>query len=340
MDTRRPRLWLRMLLVAVIALALAVGFAACGDDDDDEGGGGGGDSAAVEDKRVYLNAYAQEIQYFRDWHDGATARAKELGWRVESEYGNGTPEQQVQQIQNQIVKQPDAILLTAIDEKSPEPVLRQAKDGGAQIITIGGTVADDSLLLSFVSRDNYGIGKQKAEYVVDQLGGKGTVGIVHGIRGLTFSQDQARGYEDVLSKESGIEVIDGGYAGGFSGDLGLDKTSSLLTRNPDVDAIIYDNDDLALGGAEALQERNIDLDDVLILGTDGGKAALDAVEKGTLDMTISLCGFREGASAVDVLAKFYGTEQPPPKRVLSKVEVFTTENAKEKRQSLSREDCA
>jgi ABC-type sugar transport system substrate-binding protein len=337
MDTRRPRPWLSTL-VAVIVLALAVGFVACGGDDDE--GGGGGDGAAAQGKRIYLNAYAQEIQYFRDWHDGATARAKELGWKVESEYGNGTPEQQVQQIQNQIVKRPDAILLTAIDEKSPEPALRQAKDGGAQIITIGGTVADDSLLLSFVSRDNYGIGKQKAEYVVEQLGGKGTVGIIHGIRGLTFSQDQARGYEDVLSKESGLEVIDGGYAGGFSGDLGLDKTSNLLTRNPDVDAIIYDNDDLAIGGAEALQERNIALDDVLIIGTDGGKAALDAVEKGTLDMTISLCGFREGASAVDVLAKFYETKQAPPKRVVSKVEMFTTDNATEKRRSLSREDCA
>ncbi|MCE3266887.1 MAG: ribose transporter, substrate binding protein [Solirubrobacterales bacterium] len=320
---------LRWIFVASVAVfALAGGLAACGDDDDD---GGGGDSS--EAKSIYLNAYAQEIPYFRDWQAGATAKAEELGWDVTGEYGNTTPEQQVQQVENALVQQPDAMVITPIDEESLVPALQQASDQDIAVITLGATVSDPNVITSFVARDNYDIGKQKAEYVVEQLGGKGKVGIIHGIRGLTFSEEQAKAYEDVLSAESGIEVVDGPYTGGFSADLGLDATANMLTSNPDLNAIIYDNDDLALGGAEAVRNAGINLDDIVIVGTDGGEPALDAVEDGTIDMTISLCGFREGSSAIDTLNTFYEDGEVED-RIVSEVEVFTTENAADKRAEL------
>jgi len=320
----------RTLLAALVAIfALAVGLAACGDDDDDGGSNGGSDEA----KSVYLNAYASDLPYFRDWHEGAEARAEELGWSTKSEFGNTTPEQQVQQIESALVEQPDAIIVTAIDEESLNPVLRQARDQGVAVITLGGGVSDEEAYDSFVARDNLDIGRQKAQWVVDQLGGKGKVGIVHGIRGLTFTEEQAKGYKEVLNKESGIEVVDGPYTGGFSSDLGLDAAANMLTSNPDLDAIIFDNDDLAMGGAKAVKNAGIDPDDILILGTDGGDAALDAVEKGELDFTVSLCGYREGASAVDTVKTLFD-EGEVDKRIVSHVEVFTTDDVKEKRAEL------
>lgn len=337
METRRWSRWARIVTLLAVA-TLVFGVVACGDDDEGSGGaattgeGGGGEA-----KKVYLNAYAKEIQYFRDWHEGATARAKELGWTVEGEYGNLTPEQQVQQVQNQIVKKPDVMLITPMDEKSLEPVLREAKNAGIKIITVGATVSDDSLVDSFVARENYDLGVEKAKFVIDELGGKGKVGIIHGIRGLTFSEEQKKGYADTL-KGSGLEVVDGPFAGGFSSDLGLDLTQNLLTKSQDLDAIIYDNDDLALGGIQAAKERKIAMDDILILGTDGGSAALEVVEKRDLDMTISLCGYREGISAIDTAQQ--ALEGSAEKRVVSHVETFTPDNIVEKQGSLEREDCA
>jgi ABC-type sugar transport system substrate-binding protein len=323
-------------------LALSLGAVACGDDDNSDSGGGGGTSTGASDgggeaRDVYLNAYAKEIQYFRDWHEGATAEAEKLGWSVESEYGNFSPEQQVQQVQNQIVKKPDVMLITPIDEKSLEPVLREARNAGIKVVTVGTTVSDESLFDSFVSRENYELGVIKAKFVIDKLGGKGKVGIIHGIRGLTFSEEQKKGYADTL-KDSGLEVVDGPFAGGFSSDLGLDTTQNMLTKNQDLDAIIYDNDDLALGGIQAAKERNIDMKDILILGTDGGSAALDVVEQGDLDMTISLCGYREGISAINTAQKVF--DGNAERRVVSHVEVLTPDDIKEKRASMEREDCA
>ena len=338
METRSWSRWARLVTMLAV-VALAFGVVACGDDDEETSGGGAStsESAGGESKKVYLNAYAKEIQYFRDWHEGATARAEELGWTVESEYGNLTPEQQVQQVQNQIVKQPDVMIITPMDEKSLEPVLREARNAGIKVVTVGATVSDESLVDSFVARENYDLGVEKAQFVIDELGGKGKVGIIHGIRGLTFSEEQKKGYADTL-EGSGLEVVDGPFAGGFSSDLGLDTTQNLLTKNQDLDAIIYDNDDLALGGIQAAKERDIAMDDILILGTDGGSAALEVVEKGDLDMTISLCGYREGISAIDTAQKVF--EGGAEKRVVSHVETFTPDNIAEKQASLDREDCA
>ena len=112
-----------------------------------------------------------------------------------------TPEQQVQQVENALVQQPDAIIVTPIDEESLVPVLQQAADQDVAVITLGATVSDPEVITSFVARDNLHIGRQKAQYVVDQLGGKGKVGIIHGIRGLTFTEEQAKGYEEVLGAE-------------------------------------------------------------------------------------------------------------------------------------------
>lgn len=330
---------LPMALVAIVVLALAGGLAACGSDDDDSGSGGDSSTAG---KKVYLNAYAQEIPYFRDWEAGATAKGDELGWDVTGEFGNVTPEQQVQQLENALVQQPDGIIVTPIDEESLNPVLQKAKDQGVEVVTVGAKVSNPDLMTSFVARDNYQIGVDKAQFMIDQLNGKGQVGIVHGIRGLTFTEDQAKAYEDTLAKAPGIEVVDGPYTGGFTADLGLDATANLLSANPDMNGIIYDNDDLALGGVEAVNNAGIPLDQFVIVGTDGGEAAIKAVEAGDIDMTVNLCGYREGVSAADTLnTAFEGGDVET--RVVSPVEIFTTDNAKDKSAELglgdTREKC-
>jgi ABC-type sugar transport system substrate-binding protein len=342
-DLRRGRRRPGSLLLAIAAiavLALAGGLTACGGDDDNGNGGSNGSSTAG--KKVYLNAYAQVIQYFRDWEAGATARGNQLSWDVTGEFGNVTPEQQVQQVENALVKQPDAIIVTPIDEESLNPALQQAKDQDVAVITVGATSSNPDLVTSFVARDNYQIGVDKAQFMIDALQGKGQVGIVHGIRGLTFSEDMAKAYEATLAKAPGIEVVDGPFTGGFAADLGLDATANLLSAHPDLNGIIYDNDDLALGGVEAVKNAGIPLDQFVIVGTDGGDAAIKAVEAGDIDMTVNLCGYREGVSAANTLNTFF-EDGSVEDRVVSPVEIFTTENAKAKSEELglgtTREKC-
>jgi ABC-type sugar transport system substrate-binding protein len=324
---------IRTITGSTMAAVCVLVLAACGGSDsssssDSGSSSSGSDGGAAKGASVYMNQYSQGIQYFRDKNDGFIEAANKAGMKPDTEYGNSTPEQQVQQVQNALTKQPKAIVITPIDAKSLEPVLRQAKSQNIPVFTVGANVSDPSLYTSFIAATNYNVGKQKAEYVIKALGGKGKVGIIHGIRGLTFSEDQAKAFNDVFKTAPGIEVVDGGYAGGFASDLGLAKTQSLLTRDPDLDAIIYDADDITLGGIQAIAAAGIPNDKIVVASTDGNEAALKAVEQGKIDMTVSLCGYAQGYQIVDAVEKTLNGEKVP-NRIQSKTQEFTTDNIKE-----------
>jgi ABC-type sugar transport system substrate-binding protein len=176
--------------------------------------------------------------------------------------------------------------------------------------------------LAHTGQEYVDVGRKKAQFIVDALGGNGTVGYVHGIRGLTFSELQAQGAMEVFNANPGITVIDGPYAGEFSSDAGLTATENLLTANPGVQALYYDNDDIALGGIQAAQQRALPMDNVVIIGTDGGEPALQAVAAGTLDMTISLCGYATGKKGATTLIDNLRNGTKPEERF---VEVDTLE---------------
>lgn len=334
----------RSLAVVGLVLSLFV-VAACGGSDsssDTTGGGGGettatestesgGGSSALEGATIYNNQYTQEVQYFVDKAEGMDSRAGELGATVENEYGNVTPEKQIEQIENALTRQPTALAAVPMDGKSLEPVLRMAQEQGIPSFVVGAKIDNLDIVEAFVGAPNVQDGEEKAEFVVEQLKGKGTVGIIRGINGQSFAMEQGEGYENVLSKEPGIKVVDGGFAGGYSSDLGLERTENLLTRAPELDAIIYDADDLTLGGLQALQQAGIAPEDIVIVSTDGAPTALEAVEKGEIDYTLSLCGFAQGIQVVDLMAEAV-EGKTLEKEILSKVQAYTTENIKELRE--------
>lgn len=318
------------LLVAVIALVLA----ACGGGGDSTSGettaAEGGETTAAEGgggepRTVYLNQYTREIPYFQEIVKGMDTVAGELGWTIEKTYGNADPAQQVDQIQNAIVTDPDAMVVIPIDEDAITPVMLQATEAGIPVAAMGDDTADEAARDFFLGVDYTAMGEEKAEYVVEQLGGKGTVGFIHGIRGLNFTERQNEGASKVFEENPGITVIDGPYTGGFSSDLGLNATENLLAREPNIDAVYFDNDDLALGGVQAIDEAGIAKEDILVVGTDGGPAALEAVKNGEIDYTLSLCGFKQGKEVVDILHEQLDNGVEPESTILTETLEFTAE---------------
>ena len=130
----------------------------------------------------------------------------------------------------------------------------------------------------------------------------------------------------VFDQYPDIELVDVGYAGGFSTDLGLEKAENVLTQSPDLSAIYFDNDDLALGGILAAKARSIAMEDIFIVGTDGGLPAREAARAGELDYSISLCGYATGVLATGVIvAKAESGSDPSGPTVPVAVFEFTPE---------------
>lgn len=324
--------------VAVAATLLGVVIAGCGDDDGDGGGDGG---TGKEKGTIAFNLAGRQIPYYRDLAAGMKAEATSQGWELKETFGDQRVPTQLQQIENLITTRPDGLVIGPIDQEAAISAYQMAFEQQIPIATVSDNIGESGVQfqLAYVGHVYEVLGKAKAQWIVDELGGEGKVGIIHAIRGGNFTEEQDKGAKAVFAENPGIEVVDGPYVGDFTADVGLRGTENLLAREPDLDALFFDNDDIALGGIEAVQARDIPPDEIIIAGTDGGPPALEAVKKGDLDVTFSLCGYAQGAQAVRTLIDYIRDGKKPPANVETPQVVFTTDNIDEKLASLTREEC-
>lgn len=286
-------------------------------------------SQGSESKVIILNLYSPALPYFQDVARGVTDASTAAGYTAEIVFGQTDPALQFTQVQNSISKRPAGIILGPYDTQSLIPVVREAANAGIPVVTVADNIAEEGreFQLAFVGADYEELGAFKAQRIIDVLDGKGRVGVVHGIRGADFSETQWRGAKAVFDRYPDIEIIDVGYAGDFAADLGLEKTENILTIAPNVDAIYFDNDDLALGGILAAKARGIPMENIFIVGTDGGLPARDAARAGELDFSISLCGYATGVLATGlIVAKNEAGTDPSGPRVPVPFFEFTPDN--------------
>lgn len=266
-----------------------------------------------------LNLYTRELPYFQQIVKGAQTAADQDGdVELDLTYGQVDPQMQYSQIESALSTSPDGILVVPMDAGALIPILQQASLASIPAVTVANDLVEDGqqYQTAHVGADYVEVGRLKAQFLADTLEGSGKIGYVHAIRGNSFTEGQFTGAKEIFAENPDLEVIDAGYAGSFSSDAGLRAAENILTAHPDLDAIFFDNDDLALGGITAIQQRGIDPEDIVVIGGDGTPDALAAIGAGTLDMTISLCGYVTGLRSTELMLAFLRDGQEPAERVL------------------------
>src|SRR5947208_1397273 len=61
--------------------------------------------------------------------------------------------------------------------------------------------------VSYLDRDNPGVGRIYAEYIGKKLGGKGNVAIMMGLAGNTYAEDVLRGVREGMAKYPGLKEV-------------------------------------------------------------------------------------------------------------------------------------
>lgn len=158
----------RAALAAVASAAsLALALTACGQNS--EGGGeekkGGADGATI--------GVAMPTKSSERWiSDGANVvkELKSKGYKTKLVYGEDDPDQQVSQIENMITQGVDALIVAAIDNKSLNNVLQQAKDADIPVISYDRLILGTENVDYYASFDNEKVGELQGSYIVDKLG--------------------------------------------------------------------------------------------------------------------------------------------------------------------------
>ncbi|HEY0420693.1 MAG TPA: sugar ABC transporter substrate-binding protein [Acetobacteraceae bacterium] len=184
---------------------------------------------------------------------------------------------------------------------------------------------------SFLAPDNEFMGSSVTQALVDGIGGKGIVTMTQGALGHTGAQGRARGFESVVKKFPGIEVVDT-----TPGDWDVTKVArlwdTLLTKHPKIDAAYFHNDDMALAAYNVMKARG--RTNILIGGCDAMPPALVAVSDGRMHATVRnpSCRIHGGAVLAGVAAVVSGEKSGTgqgmiPKHVITDGPVVNKANA-------------
>lgn len=306
------RLW--KLLAIVLALTLVA--AACGSDDDGDDvaadapapADDGGDGECTETYDVAYANLATFILYFRDLEAGLADFGAANCWNFQAADAAYVIEDQVAQLEDFVTQGVDLIIASPGDRQALTPAYQVAADAGIPILSTGDRVEDESLEIGFIGTDWGAEGTAQTQWMIDQMGGEGTLARIGGPGASEYVEKRKEGFEATMAANPGIEVVFNQSADSFTQEEGLRLAQDALTANPDLDAIWADSDALALGAAQAVTEAGIDHADILVTGTDGEPLAFDQIRDGTgVDATIALRGYQWGTFTAEVAHRYLTT---------------------------------
>ena len=100
----------------------------------------------------------------------------------------------------------DAILVDAGSATALDRVIADACAKGIAVANFDSLV-DTNELTAKIDTDQVEWGKQAAEWLVKQLGGKGKIIVMNGPAGISVSDDRRKGAEPVLKANPGIQIL-------------------------------------------------------------------------------------------------------------------------------------
>ncbi len=191
---------------------------------------------------------------------------------------DGDVETLTSDIEDLIAQDVDGIIVSAGWIEAAPAAMLAINDAGIPVVMVD-RLLKGSDYTSWIGPDNYAIGEQTGDYLVEALGGSGKLGVIRGgPADNSIGLDRTNG---MLSKveASDIEVITFPDFAGWSTDGGFAAAETLLAQNPDLDAIFCENDSMCLGALKVVEDQGFS-DQVIIAGVDGQKEALVAIMDG------------------------------------------------------------
>lgn len=294
-----------------------------------------GSSAALAQsgERIAVFTKNQTNPFFQAVRLGADSAAKQLNARV-THYVPTKPDsipEQMSQVEDVIVRKPDAIVFTPVDYKAMAPAV--AKINASKIPVVNVTDRSETgNFVAFVGASDYQLGLETGRRLIAAMGGKGNLVVIEGVKGSLTNIDRVRGLNDAVKAAPGVKVV-ATQPGNYQRLQALQVMENLMQSNPQIDGVFAANDAMAAGVIEALEGANRK---ALVVGINGTKEAVDAIKAGKMLASGDYNGFLQGcvstmAAIRDLRKQSVVTEVVFPAMVIDKNNVSQFESPVESR---------
>ena len=236
---------------------------------------------------IGLTVLSLDNPYFKALADAAQEEAAKNGYNVLVTSGDFDPSKQRNQINDFIIKEVDAIILTPVDSKSSGIVVRKCNEMDIPVFTADMTTTDSlAHVVSYIATDNFSGGKQAADALIEALEGKIKKVLILDFPAAESCLNRVAGFKERIEEyntHNSLEQIEivAQLPCNAQRDQGFKATSDAIQTYPDLTGIFAINDPGALGAVGALEKAN-KLEQVVVIGFDGQPEGKEAIRDGKM----------------------------------------------------------
>lgn len=227
------------------------------------------------------------------------------GVEVEIRTAKDNNRNQIEDIKYFIDKKVDLLIVAPNEAAAITPVVEKAYQQGIPVVVVDRKILSDKYT-AFIGADNYEIGKDVGQYIINRLNQKGQVLEITGLLGSTPAMERHKGLMDALAGAPGVELA--AYAdGAWLQSVATEKMDSVMQRHEDIDLVFAQNDRMAIGAYLSAKQKNREKE-ILFVGIDalpGKEYGVEQVINGVLDATFiyPTGGDKVMQVAMDILEK-------------------------------------
>lgn len=242
---------------------------------------------------------ATEFPYYIAIEKGIERRAEELGHEVFTLAPlSDDVETQMGMLQDVLVRDVDAVILSTHDEQAAAPLVRQIVDEGIPVVIVNSDIAEFPTPIHAVVGYVQRAGTHKlGEHALETFGTEHQVGLIEGLPGY-HSTERIGGFVDAIEGVEGMEIVTS-LPGGWNVEGGNQAAMDLIQAHPEVTMIMTANDYMSIGANAAA--KALGRDDIIILGNDGDTQGLEEIHAGEWEATVMTTPFDMGEQAMQVV---------------------------------------
>jgi ribose transport system substrate-binding protein len=300
-------------VLAVVALLMAACSSSGASPAASSGGGAASPAGSGAAGKTYIPIVSKgfQHQFWQAVKKGAEGKATDLGVTVnfEGPENESQVDKQLEMLQAELDKHPNAVCFAALDSKAATPLLQKFKDQKIPVIGFDSGV-DSDIPVTTAATDNVKAAATAADKLGDALGGKGKVGVVVHDQTSRTGIDRRDGFiNEMKAKYPGITIIGPQYGGGDQ-LKSTDLAKAMIQANPDITGFFGANEGSAIGVINAVKELKKE-GAIKVVGYDSGKAQIDAINSGLMFGAITQNPVGIGQQCVDAAVKAIGGQTLP-----------------------------
>lgn len=228
---------------------------------------------------------------------------------------------QISQVEDQITRRIDAIVIAPTDVSALNPTFDRARERNIPVLFVDtdGTWPHKA---TFIGTDNRAGGSLAGEYLCEQLGGQGKVAILTGVMTSQSIRDRVEGAREAM-QACGLHIA-AELPANSDRLLGQQAMEDILTSHPDIAGLFAANDLMALGAMEAIKARG-KAGQVVVVGFDANPDAITSIRAGEMAASVAQNPYNMGKFGVESAVKLLQGEEIP-RRIDTGTTLVTRDN--------------